>query len=229
MKLVHGPTDSTTNLQSTMAVFKQFLKDHPSEFLVLRIKSEDYKKTNDMRYVQEYRENFERTLRFNEDVLYRNYQDLGQAPRQRWPSVGELRGKMIILNNLDDQITTSTKHGPLYDRNTAGYTYWVQDAFKAGGDEKLEKIKSNLSYSSTSSSSNDLRDGIMYINFISHTAGSTIWNGASDMNNRVLKLLNSNYIDGKWIDPGIMVMDYPGDGLVQAIIDRNSVKVNRNR
>ncbi|MGZ9432214.1 hypothetical protein [Mycoplasma sp. 613B] len=218
MNLRHGVTYATTNLSNAVRDFAYFLQRHPSEFLLLRIKSEDYKPGQSAQFRQQYRQKFENALLKHYDYLYQRESYKGTL----WPTVADLRGKMMIFNDLDPEITTDTSWGPKY--NSGGqaakpYIFYTQDNFEATPNDKYDAIKGQYDISTKYKGK-----GVLFLNFTSHTnLPTTIFRLAEQANLKVLNLLKTYEKDHRFIS-GITIMDFPGDALVQQVIKMNRVK-----
>lgn len=211
LDLIHGPTYSTSNLKDTLSKFANFLELYPSEFLVLRIRSEDYNGNSRGWYEKEYERRVFDLLKQYENRLFKN--KLGG-----WPKVKELRSKMLILNNLNRNISNNTDYGPRYGVSYPDQYVHIQDEFKLKGYPKLSEVKDHIKIATA-----DKDTSTLFLNYTSHNHWTgTIWNLNSWLMPKVqewfdiIRRENAGYIKA-----GIMIMDYPGDGMVQKIIDSN--------
>ncbi|MBN3534579.1 phosphatidylinositol-specific phospholipase C domain-containing protein [Mycoplasma procyoni] len=207
LNIIHGSAKSLTSLPEMLKEFERFLKQHPHEFILIRLKSENYGGGRN----ENYRRKVEEALKKHYDMLYKTADNRSGG----WPKVKDVRGKLIVFNDLHSDISQDTTYGPLYYRNQNNYTFWIQDRFQnVSQAEKLGSIKNHFK----DSNNTDL-SGIMFINFTSYTQGIySVWDVASGINEPVTKHIRENK-DLKKL--GIVVSDFPGDALVQEIINTN--------
>ncbi|WP_435250131.1 phosphatidylinositol-specific phospholipase C domain-containing protein [Vibrio sp. nBUS_14] len=211
----------------------QFLKENPSEFILMRIKKE-YNEKNNTRY-------FSDTLReYIKNPLYKKYLYSGDSDN---PNISEVRGKIIFLND-----------GIYSDIGIDYLSFNIQDESKVSTNwdlySKWENVKEYLTYASEQKKD--------VINYLSASGGSFpyfIVSGHSSPQTGAPRLLTTpgwwwkypdfprvscyidicniafegtntltkNYIlnnNSKYV--GIIVTDFPGQGLIDAVINSNN-------
>lgn len=134
----------------------------------------------------------------------------GRRPDRFWmnnsiPTVGEARGKIIILQNF----SCSPPMGVNYDElNT-------EDSWKLSSvSKKWPKVKQHLQSAKASIEEGKTK---MFLTFSSYSGSATLPSeNARSMNPKLYKFVRDN--KGPF---GIIAMDYPGPTLVQDIIEGN--------
>ncbi|MCV3743636.1 phosphatidylinositol-specific phospholipase C domain-containing protein [Ureaplasma sp. ES3154-GEN] len=221
LELIHGITYSKTNFQEVLGIFSQFLAQNPSEFLMVRIKSENYKGNNRSWFEKDYENKVFNQLKNYSNQLYKN----NEIRKPGWPTVGEMRGKMIIFNNLNDHISNNTDFGPKWNESFKHGSAWftIQDDYKSFSYAKLNTIINHSALSNNKWGKNNL-----FINHISHSNWrSTVWAFNTWMLEHVQDWIDIWNKADKQRNFGVVVMDYPGDGMVQRIIDLNKKSIKK--
>lgn len=198
-KMYHGSVQVGTNLISHLNEITNFLKLHPREFIILRIKNEN---GNAYRLA----DSINKKILSNEHFkpYFVNYTDYNVKAR-------DVRGKIILLNDVGVPLNISTpKWSHVYMQDD-----WRPSNFDVKFEEFDEFNKSIQKYSNLS------------VNHASFTFGTrSIWNTSKNMNERIYNYYSNNMIDLP--KTGIVAMDYPTEKLINLILDKNKLS-NLNR
>lgn len=236
----HGPVFQKQFFGDILQQVSDFLKQHPSEFVLMRVQKEHTEEGNS----RSFEDTFSDYVNQYSDIIF-NSRD-----NSYFPSVAEARGKVIFL----DQIPTSGKYPPFgikYNNFDAQDAYSVSNNWDLYG--KWEKIKSHISESANGKRSRT-------INYLSASGGSFpyfIASGHSSSSNSAARLSTglttpgwsdsypdfprvncfigictiafegTNILTKDWIInnkpnyTGIVVADFIGSGLIEPIINSN--------
>ena len=91
LSLFHGPFFLKSSLHDVLNMMKQFLQKHPTETVIFRYKREH----NDIDF-NKFRDNFNAAVKNKKSVIYGH--DNGQIDNKGFPTLDEVRGKIVILN-----------------------------------------------------------------------------------------------------------------------------------
>lgn len=188
----HGAYYLIANFDAVMETAVQFLRDNPSETILMRIKSEHSE--------QNCSRSFNATFEWYRNVpAYSSF-----IWRQGYiPALGEVRGKIVILDDF-----ASGQYGiPWFALNT-------QDTWDAANPgSKWDLVRNHLLASNGGGPSD------MYVNFLSASNYSyNPSNFANSVNASALNYLAAGNVQRT----GVMMMDFPGSGLIDTIVTRNS-------
>ena len=235
----HGAFFQNTFFGDVLNIAIDFLQKNPSETVMMRVK-EEYKPENNTR-------TFEETFR---DGYWNSYKKYCWQPSgtDNNPSLGELRGKIVILQNF----SAAETYGIEYD------SFSIQDEYNLGTNwdlySKWEEVKKQLAKANSGSS------GVKYMNYLSGSGGSFpyfVASGHSSPGTNAPRLATgrttpgwknswpdfprvncflgictiafegTNILTTNWIDSaynnhvGIVMSDFPGPGLINNIIRLN--------
>jgi len=249
----HAAFYLSVNFGDVLNECKNFLRSHPNEFILMRVKQE-YSSVSNTDF-----ENIFKT--YYDSSSYSSY--MYQTSSNSIPTVGDVRGKIVILQNFG----ASRWYGPSYTVDNI-----IQDDYSLANQldlySKWEAIKANLD--AANSNYNSLPSNRFYINFLSGSGhgGAYPWwvaSGHSDprtnaprlTTGRTLGLFGGNHwrdfprqLCITWPWPisatdctifyegtntltydhiweaglkyvGIVYIDYPGQGLIDRIINLN--------
>ncbi|QGZ97289.1 hypothetical protein GE118_00525 [Mycoplasma sp. NEAQ87857] len=201
--IIHGAAYSYyENLSTALDAFKKFLKAHPSETVIVRVKDENYSVKGPDREWGRWFENVINSSKYS-DVMYQNTSRRYDVN----PSLKELRGKIFILNHMHHHISQDYSHGRLYRTSLD-----QQDEYDTNEDTKVNKVIEHVKRVNNSD------DRTYSVNFFSRANGEKPWYTAGGVNRKVLKwMLTQNNLTKL----GIVPMDYPGDSLVLNIVKTN--------
>lgn len=127
----HGVVDCRNGLNDTIELISKFLEANNTEFVLMRIKNE--------RGVEN-KEAFNKKM----DDLFNSYENLFWKNNltSGWPLLNDVRGKVIVLDNLNDHYFFSKGYG--YEYGNVG-KFVIQDDYDAPNEEvKLSEIKENI-------------------------------------------------------------------------------------
>ncbi|HEX5754038.1 MAG TPA: phosphatidylinositol-specific phospholipase C domain-containing protein [Archangium sp.] len=187
----HGAYYLMTHFDDVLATTVQFLKDNPTETVLMRVKKE-HTEENTTR-------SFAATFEWYRDQpAYNPYIWRGTYV----PTLSEVRGKIVILDDFE-----GGDHGINWG------SIRLQDAWEeTNTTNKWNLVRNHLVAANTG----DLN--ALYVNFLSASgAGGTPAGIADDVNEQSL-----HYLMGANVQrTGVMMMDFPGAGLIDAIIAHN--------
>nr|WP_255491087.1 phosphatidylinositol-specific phospholipase C domain-containing protein [Spartinivicinus marinus] len=197
----HGNYYLHKNFADVLRNTNSFLSNNPSEVIFIRLKEESTPDNNSRSFV----ETFE---------SYMKNVDLG---RHVWrgsnknPSLGELRGKIVILDDFDGSSSYAYIEHSKND-------FSIQDNYNPdNGVDKIKSIKKHFADAATDSSNNK------YINYLSGyiTAIYTPKGLAKQMNSKSHDYI-ANHLDKRL---GFVIADFPGKDLIQDLINANNSRL----
>lgn len=235
----HGTVNVGYNLDDVLSTVQKFLQKHPSETVLMRLKQEQ-SSASDAQMKQ----------RFN--TYYNEYKDMFYQGGSKNPTVGEMRGKCVILSDV-------------WSLNDYGINYRslnVQDSYQLNTNwdlySKWQKVKQQIN------AANQSTDSTIYMNYLSGSGGSFpyfVASGHSSPDTSAPRLatgltepgfhgyypdfprgawfgvfgtiffegtntLTANYLTEQNIYRcGIVMADFPGQRLIDAIINCNEFPV----
>lgn len=247
--MYHGIVNQKAMFEDVLKETIQFLKDHPTETILMRLKEETTPESGSLSF----EEIFLKYKNVNASYFW-NPNSVPTSDRNN-PALGDTRGKIVILQNF-----TSTQ---LYGIDYEGLN--IQDKFEIGSgpDEiytKWIEIKTHLQNANT-----NFNNGEIYLDHFSGTGGAAAflnnvypWFIASGKESRNTdsspKLIQTNSTNA-WSDfprdrngqvyyggmntlgtellqqgiikhSGIIAADFPGPGLIDSIIRLNGIHSN---
>ncbi|WP_117274952.1 PI-PLC domain-containing protein [Mycoplasmopsis edwardii] len=214
MWLRHGDTYSTLRFWDWMNQIVDFLKAHPREFVVARIKDEGFN-VHDRGLAKHASELYEHQLNLHSSHIFNHW---GRYKDDLDWRVKNLRGKLIIINNWHHKVNEMRRGGALYD-DIITRTYSLQDQYQ----QRNTKTKARLVHEHMErSNSAPIRDKQLFVNFTSISSAGALGSDpsgfAGDMNWRV----NDNVKNRPDLTKlGIVFMDFPGASLIQTIFKTN--------
>ena len=191
--IYHADGKTTYSMNSIFKIFKNFLNEHPSEGLIVRIQFQN----------KNYGDNIEKSKEKEIYKILDNYNDILYKDNDV-PSVGKLRKKIfVILENLE------YKNLLIWDKNDL---MELQDYFRLEGVKKLEiEKKKNL-----------VRDYLFNNNkdklIINHC--SSVGKRILTLNQDLAFIMNK--VPYKEVGfRGILIFDFPGEELINHVIYQN--------
>ncbi|XP_054859872.1 1-phosphatidylinositol phosphodiesterase-like [Eublepharis macularius] len=189
--IYHVNTYQETDFSRVLKGTLRFLKKHPRETVLMRVKEE-------LPVLPD--EDFGPRLR-----RYLDEEGQGQIwAKEAIPTLGEVRGKIIILEELEDEVL-----GVPYEALSVGDAWHVLST-----DSKWDRVLEHLNAANTAS------HATLHLTFCS---GNGLFTNpeelAKDINQRCYKHLSSQA--GKGMQWGVVIMDFPGAGLVRTIAESN--------
>jgi len=255
--IYHGGIYQKANFDDVLTAVVNFLKKHPSETVLMRVKQERTDQPG--RFFEIFRDKY-----WN----HPNYKDyMWNIPtRSQNPTLGEMRGKIVILQDFArwqcESPDSKAEFGLCYN----DHTFVIQDSFRLGTNNDLypkwEAVKAQL-HAANFGAPDD-----KYINYLSGSGGSFpyfVVSGHSSPQTgapRLNTLIRASGNSRKWVDfprlpqrngfiyyegtntltygsmrpggeyrhrVGIIMTDFPGWGLINRIIDLNWEGDLRNR
>ncbi|MFY0574867.1 phosphatidylinositol-specific phospholipase C [Cystobacter fuscus] len=187
----HGAYHLMANFDGVLSTAVQFLRDNPTETLLMRVKKEHTE------------ENTTRSFA----ATFEWYRDQPAYSPYIWrgthvPTLGEVRGKIVILDDFDGG-----------DHGIGWGSLDKQDAWEeTNTDTKWNLVRAHLEAASAGD------PNTLYINFLSAAGvGGTPSAIAGSVNENAL-----HYLMGTGVQrTGVLMMDFPGAGLIDAIIAHN--------
>ncbi|MCV3728532.1 hypothetical protein OF376_01980 [Ureaplasma miroungigenitalium] len=212
--LVHGITYSKQKFEDAMQEFANFLQQHPTEFVIIRVKDENFD-VNNHNTATKANQNYENVLnKFNQYLYNPNGRSFSDLKYDKGFNVKEFRGKMVILNHWHHMVNTSSKGGFMF--RSVAYGATIQDKYEGlnSVDEKVSLITNMMQQ--TSDQNRD--DEAFYVNFTSIANSWRPFASARNINPKVNAFLNK---EDTLHSLGLVYMDFPGPSLIQAIYKTN--------
>ncbi|QJR44191.1 hypothetical protein [Mycoplasma miroungirhinis] len=212
--LKHGSTYSQSTFNSAMNEITKYLEKHKTEFVVIRIKDENFDVNS--------RYDANNASRIYNNVLdkYNKYlynpqgKSLFEIQDQNGFNIGQYRGKVIILNHWHHKVNQSRKGGFLY-RELVYKNYTEQDKYDGvDPSSKLQLVKDLIN----SANNRPYSEQNLYVNFVSFASGWRPLSSAYKMNGPLNDWLNKNE---KLSTLGVIYTDFPGPALIQSIYRTN--------
>ncbi|OJH40080.1 phosphatidylinositol-specific phospholipase C [Cystobacter ferrugineus] len=187
----HGAYHLMANFDGVLSTAVQFLRDNPTETILMRVKKEHTEENTTRPFA----------------ATFEWYRDQPAYSPYIWrgthiPTLGEVRGKIVILDDFDGG-----------DHGIGWGSLNKQDAWEeTNTDTKWNLVRAHLDAASTGN------PNTLYINFLSAAGiGGTPSAIAGSVNEDAL-----HYLMGTGVQrTGVLMMDFPGAGLIDAIIAHN--------
>jgi 1-phosphatidylinositol phosphodiesterase len=215
--------DSYTNYTyvDVLTTFFSFLKENPGEVILMRLKEE----------LRPINSTIDFLTAFNYYRLHSSLTAQG-CGAHFWipptpgptsiPTLGELRGKILILQNFGPE---PAEYGIKWESPILAIEdlYDIPDLYY-GLDEKWEAIEEALVAAGNETKEED-GDGKLYISHLSASVGVLPIEAAAGTRNGSVVGLNDR--TGEWLregnggGTGVVIIDFPGKDLIQAILKRN--------
>ena len=220
----HGEVNQHAYFDEVLHVLGDFLTAHPTETVLMRIKAECTSET----FSCSDPSGADNTVL---DSMFRHYRDTNEyAQRHFWapsvlgeavmPTVGEVRGK-IVLRSFNGRFGGSFGYGLAQVNSFVGTYLFIQDEYDVPTifqiPAKWNKVKDYLLMASEDPAN-------MYVNFLSGaSAGAYPYTVAGGTGiDKGVNQYALDYLLGANVDAtGVMMMDFPGAGLIGAIIAHN--------
>lgn len=215
--LHHGAVYLYVTLHEFLSDVRGFLKDHPTETIIMSIK-EDHPPMEGVtkRTAEIFRDNY-----YNSDIFYK-----GSSLN---PTIGETRGKVVLFNRMSNaNLFSGFQYAGWPDNQTFSLktnreqlTLNVQDEYNVSYEAKKKSIQSFLTETNKDSSNDKI-----FINFISLASGGTKFSSpyyfAGYLNPETAQFIQTHVKNRA----GWVVMDYAGNEwspkLYQSVILTNS-------
>ncbi|XP_063072687.1 1-phosphatidylinositol phosphodiesterase-like [Engraulis encrasicolus] len=196
LQIVHGIIDQGITFTQVLNAALNFLNQHKSEAVLLRVKPEGNNKKNVQVEVQKVIKNLANVWA-KSDV----------------PSMGEARGKVILLQKNEFKLglksSGTDKNG---DYKVCEY------------EKKMKKIKAHLNEVNTMCKNNENSDTVI-VSYSSGTGApyGLLCNTPKEVAKRINPWLNTHLgtLDGPCF--GVIAMDFPGIDLIQSIVKLNDL------
>ncbi|MCU4706946.1 hypothetical protein [Mycoplasma sp. CSL7503-lung] len=214
-RLVHGRIPSYQFIDKAFQEYVKFLKEHPSEFIIVRIKDENFD-VNNKGYAQEANKIYQKTIfRDYYDYIYnKSGENVDTLSREKGFNIGQYRGKIIVLNHLHHKINRDTVGGFHFRAITDNYV--VQDKYDGinSSDQKVKHITDHFQRTNNKS----YRDNRLYVNFTSYASGRQPNTSSNEVNQKVTDYINNHK---ELSTLGVVFSDFPGPSLIQSIYRTN--------
>lgn len=209
------------NLNNVMEDVKKFLEQHSNEVIIMRIKNDRGNPNS---------EKIKKIIQQYNDILWKNKES---EEKKCWPLIKDVRGKIIILDSLDDYNFHSEGYGFKYPcKDGDDFFYKPQDVYENPSLEDKEKYIKNLIDTTDYEGKNqdDPTIAKMKINHVSATgllskppyiitSDIIAWTPrdyTKDLNPFVVKLLQ-----GKKCTTGLLIFDYIDNDIANDVISTN--------
>ncbi|MEV6349304.1 phosphatidylinositol-specific phospholipase C domain-containing protein [Actinoplanes sp. NPDC051851] len=219
----HGTNYQNATFGQVLTVLKTFLAAHPTETVLMRLKAEcsgAFPSCDDQPDLCSGADNCAAEQQRRVDV-FRGYLDnpdyagLIEAGPGSTPTLDQVRGKVVLTQFLGTGGGPVTGYGldNLMGDDRGAY---VQDAFDTiGTAPKMALIRDLIGKADADTGGN------VYLNFTSAAADVAPASVAAGIDPEVLDDLITGR-SGDWRKLGVLMMDYPGAGLIDAIIALNA-------
>lgn len=193
----HGPVYQRANFDHVLTCVTSFLGSNPSEVILMRLKEEHVPINNTRTFADT----------FDEYINLQKYRHYFWRGNDSQVMLGQVRGKIVLLRDFPSK----TSIGIPWTSLDCQDEYIVPTLFSIGNKwakvyQHFEKSKNN-------------RQPVIMANFLSGvSAGAFPFSVARRINRYALEWLIHNQVDRV----GLIYMDFPGEGIIQAIIDLNS-------
>lgn len=197
LPIFHGVSYQRTYFDQVLKDTVAFLTEYPSETVVMRVKEEYEPYQNTRSY---YKSVAEVVRQIGEHCFLRS---------SSLPTLGEARGKIIILQQFSSQ-GEGPDFGPPYPGRMS-----ISDAYQVSDDAvKWAEVERHLEVA---------KKGDPERAYLTYCSGShwllyTPEALARKINPRVLNYLNTKSLAGRMRSVGIVIMDFPGAELVRQIV-----------
>ena len=202
-KIVHSFVDQKLTFKKVLKDLTSFIKNHPSEFLIISIKEEE-SSINSTKYFEE---------AFLESI--ENYKDIFCTDNQLPEKLIDARGKIYILSRFTTSIGIPAYNGwKDSDQFNIGSIY-VQDRYSVDSvQEKIDYINTGLSV--------PLNNDILVLNFLScYLNNSFPPTYAGPPAVKINKYINEYLENNKDKKVGILICDFITYELSKNIYERN--------
>ncbi|WP_082127037.1 phosphatidylinositol-specific phospholipase C [Allosalinactinospora lopnorensis] len=209
----HGRVYLNANFTDVLRDTTDFLKEHPTETVLMRLK-EEYRAEENTR---SFAETLEWYLNDNPDTadLAREHLWSPGGDGRRIPTLGEARGKIVLLQDFNGD-------GAVYGPRWGGPAMDIQDEYRVPTifdiDDKWHKARAHFEKTGSGDSE------ALSVNFLS---GAGVGAYPKEVARGVLGLRGVNdfalqYLFERNVSrTGVVMMDYPGAGLVDAVVAHN--------
>ncbi len=193
--IYHGVIDQKMSFESVRDVCHEFLKTHPSECIVMSVKEESKPRKN----TRSFADTFEELTSEDGKLWHRSHQV---------PSLENVRSRIVLVDRVGN--LGGQKWGAMLR----------QDDYQAPVDVKKKLIRSHLKQAS------DIGGSKWLINFCSGTLPGrliTPQRYATQTNRTAIEFLKQPSLP-KPVRLGTIVMDFPGEDLIEGIVETNFAK-----
>ncbi|VEU71174.1 hypothetical protein [Mycoplasmopsis glycophila] len=214
MWFYHGSICSTSEFAPVMNLFANFLKAHPGETLIIRLKAENENLDRMSDSAKKDWTNKIMKVLSSSNVAPHVYSNPTNGPFLN-PTLNELRGKMFFFNNMTPVMGAYRKFGAYWGDND---TMMLQDQYATEEEQKLHLVYTSLNLSNIQENDENERNRLI-INFTSRSKNnSQPWRTSQPINKAVFNYLKSNQ---QLLRTGVLVFDYPGDAVLEEVVKRN--------
>ena len=203
----HSPCFQNIGFDGVMDIVDAFLSRHAAETVIMRV-HEEYEPAPGS---QPFRDIWARYMgKYGKRFL---------PALDRVPTLGEARGRVLALRDADFDGQGIAYGGPLLRIQDAWQVYAGMDDNPQGPDTVSVQQKYRLIRKwMAAAAARDPRDGALYLNHLSSPGLSGPMDFAAGANAYALRAIEA--------DPspralGVVIMDYPGEGLVDAVVRTN--------
>ncbi|KAJ6652974.1 hypothetical protein lerEdw1_010243 [Lerista edwardsae] len=189
--IYHVNTFQEADFSGVLKDTLNFLKEHPQETVLMRIKEE-------LPIIP--KPEFASRLR-----QYLDEEGQGQVwAKEAIPTLGQARGKVVILEEIENEVL-----GVPYEELSVGDAWHVLFT-----ERKWERVKEHLSTATNGDQS------VLHLTFCSGNGLFTNPEElAKDINQRCYEHLRAQA--GEAVRWGVVIMDFPGTGLIRTIVESN--------
>ena len=205
LNIVHGPVDQNLKFNTVLTKMKDFIKKHPSEFIIISLKKEA--------------DDVNSTLDFSETLVERinNQTDIISLAASLPTNVGEARGKIHIISRANINVGLPAYYGWRDDTTFTLDNMYIQDNYCIDDvNEKINDIKATVDVS------NHQTNDKLVLNFLScYLDNSFPPSYAGTPANTINPWFNSYIKENDNYKLGIVLCDFISEELAMNIYRRN--------
>jgi len=211
--LHHGAFYLGKQFGDIMDMVTGFLKQHPSEVVFMHIKNDYDAKKNSKSHAE----------------IWKRYSGIYDRyivpPSPKKVTLGDIRGKVFVLSQINEVDSSAGKYWPTDDKNVLQNYYKVSllahDKADAKTQEATMPAKKRLIKQYIDKARKEPASMEMIFNLLSGSTHMTPQNVADYTNDTAYDYIKH---DGKKRTNGVIIMDFPGEKLVYRIIKSNFFK-----
>lgn len=220
LQIYHEDTPTGYSYTDVLLDLFTFLENNPGEAILMRLKEESASINSTIDFVTAFN-----NYRLNDTITSPGCEKHFWIPSTPGPTsvptLGELRSKILILQNFGSD---PAEYGIKWESPLLSIEDLYEIPDLAALDEKFEAIQEGIQ---AAGNGTEHEDGILYLSHLSASVGVLpIEAAAGTMNGSVVGM---NDRTGEWLKStyegttGVVMIDFPGKGLVREILSRNSL------
>jgi 1-phosphatidylinositol phosphodiesterase len=217
--IYHGDKYTQYSYPDVLNTMFHFLDAHPSETILMRLKEESTPINSTIDFLTAF--NYYRlNSTLTSGGCSEHFWIPSPAGPTRVPTLGELRGKILILQNFGSD---PADYGIKWESQLLSIEdLWDIPDLDMGLEEKFEAITEALE---AAGNATEEESGILYLSHLSASVGVLPIEAAAGTQNGSIIGLNDRV--GKWLSDGnggsagVIIIDFPGQLLIHEVLKRN--------